>query len=200
MKQAFLNYSIKWITKYNPNYSEEQIEQLQYGLEGLYLTITKLIVISILSLILGIFKEMIIVLLFFNIIRYPAFGFHADRSITCLLFSATLFLALPYIMLHMTLTFPIKVFLTGLCLIAFALWAPADTPKRPLTNTRKRKIRKFASISFAIIYTIAIFTIKNTVISQLILAAFLIEGIMICPITYKIFHQPFNNYKKCISS
>ena len=44
MKNLFLNNSISFLKKYN-DYSEEEIEKLMYGLEGLYLTITKLVII-----------------------------------------------------------------------------------------------------------------------------------------------------------
>lgn len=195
MKQAFLNHSIKWITTYNPSYGEEEIEKLKYGLEGLYLTITKLVIIFLLSILLGIFKEMLIVLVLFNIIRYPAFGFHANNSVTCLLFSAVLFIGLPYLMTHIQLTLFTKLLLCGICLLHYIIFAPADTPKRPLTNVKKRQIRKLASIAIAIIYILVIVFLKENSLSQLILTALIIESIMINPLTYKLFHQSFHNYK-----
>ena len=78
MKEVFLTNSVKFITKYNKNYSEDDLDKIKYGLEGLYLTFTKLVIIALISLILGIFKEVVLVLIFLNIIRYPAFGVHAD--------------------------------------------------------------------------------------------------------------------------
>ena len=46
MKKNFLDKSISFITKYK-KYSKKDIEKLEYGLEGLYLTITKAIIIII---------------------------------------------------------------------------------------------------------------------------------------------------------
>lgn len=143
MKQAFLNHSIQMITKYNSSYNDEEIEKLKYGLEGLYLTFTKLVILAILSIILGIWKEMIIVLILFNIIRFPAFGFHANSSITCLLFSITLFLGLTYLMLHINIPLYGKILISVICLIDYILFAPADTPKRPLTNKKKEILEKY---------------------------------------------------------
>ena len=68
MKDLFLNSSINYIKKYN-DYSDTKIKQLKYGLEAIYLTVTKFIFILILSLILGITKEMLIYSLIYNIIR-----------------------------------------------------------------------------------------------------------------------------------
>lgn len=200
MKQAFLNNSIKLITKYNTNYNEEDINKLKYGLEGIYLTITKMVVIIGISAILGILKQTILTLILFNIIRYPAFGFHANSSITCLIFSTIIFIVLPYLMLYFEINAIIKCIIAMFCLINFILFAPADTPKRPLTNRKKRHIRKAVSIIFAIIFIITSLFIKDSTISTLILTSLLIETIMINPITYKCFNQTFNNYKTYISS
>lgn len=199
MKQAFLNHSIQMITKYNSEYNEEDIEKLKYGLEGMYLTVTKLIILVILSILLGIWKEMFIVLLLFNIIRFPAFGFHANSSITCLLFSSALFLGLTYFMIHVNINIYTKIIIETICFMHYIIFAPADTPKRPLTNKKKRYIRKFFSILLAIIFIVSSLLIKNDNISILILTALMIESIMINPITYKLFHQTFNNYKLYLS-
>ena len=64
MKEKFLDFSINLIEKYQ-NISEGDIPKLRYGLEGLYLTFTKMIVIFLLAIVLGIFKEILILLFFF---------------------------------------------------------------------------------------------------------------------------------------
>lgn len=60
-----------------PYYDDEKIEVIMYGLEGLYLTFTKLVVIFGLGLILGKITKILMLLLFYNIIRFSAFGLHA---------------------------------------------------------------------------------------------------------------------------
>ena len=76
MKNYVLDNAINIINK-KYNYDDIKIEKLRYGLEGIYLTITKAIVIFSIALILGIFKELLVFLLFFNILRFSAFGIHA---------------------------------------------------------------------------------------------------------------------------
>ena len=44
MKKLIINYVMNLIEK-NGNYNEEKLAIIKYGLEGLYLTITKLIII-----------------------------------------------------------------------------------------------------------------------------------------------------------
>ena len=45
MKKAIINACMKAITNNNPNINDEKLAEIKYGLEGLYLTITKTIVI-----------------------------------------------------------------------------------------------------------------------------------------------------------
>ena len=126
MKSLFLNSSINFLKKYN-DYSDDDIEKLEYGLEGLYLTITKLVVIFIASLILGIFKEVIEILIAFNIIRYFGFGVHAGKSSQCLITSLILFVIIPYVFLNITITKNIFLILGIIEIVSFIIFAPADT-------------------------------------------------------------------------
>ena len=99
LKEMFLDHSVSFLMKYQ-KYSDDELERLRYGLEGLYLTLTKLVVIVGLSFILHIFKEVIAILALFNIIRYFGFGIHAKRSIECLITSLIFFIVIPYLLLH----------------------------------------------------------------------------------------------------
>ena len=200
MKDLFLSNSIKLITAYNEKYSKNDIEKMKYGLEGLYLTFTKLVIIFLIAALLGYLKEILIMLIFFNIIRYPAFGAHANKSSTCLILSIILILGLTYITINIEFNTITKALIGLLCFMAFLLFAPADTEKRPLTNKRKRRIRKIASCIVALIYILLILFINNTIISNLILTALIIESLMINPIMYKIMGIPYDNYKKIIKT
>ena len=82
-----------------------------------------------------------------------------------------------------------------LCNICLLIYAPADTQKRPLVNTKKRKKFKFASFLYGIIYTVLIICLKNYSIVNYLLVGILEAVIMILPITYKAFNVPYNNYK-----
>ena len=73
MKQLFLENSMNFICKYQ-SISDYDKKKVKYGLEGLYLTITKMVLLTILALLLNMFKEFILVVVFFNVIRYTGFG------------------------------------------------------------------------------------------------------------------------------
>ena len=196
MKEVFLNHTMNFIASNQKDLNQEDKEKLAYGLEGLYMTITKLVIIFLIAFLLGFIKEFIITLIFFNIIRFPGFGFHASKSIVCLIASTLLILGLPYLFTNIEVSLTIKIILCIVSVITFIICAPADTWKRPLTNKRKRIIRKVVASSLAVIYSILIIVFNGYEISNLLMAALLIETILISPIMYLIFKEPYRNYKK----
>lgn len=194
MKQYFLDSSINLIKK-NKNYTDDEIEIIAYGLEGIYLTITKAIVIFGLALLLGIFKEVIYLLISYNIIRSQAFGIHASKSIYCLISSLTTFIGGAYLCIYLVIPFWLMIIISLLCIVFLFLYAPADTEKRPIVNKKKRIRFKVISVSLGIIYTILIIIFKGKFLSNYLLVGMFISVIMILPVTYKIFKMPYNNYK-----
>ena len=195
MKEKFLQGSMNFITK-NETLDEETKEKVAYGLEGLYISITKLLFLNLVALVLGFWFEFILSLVLFNFLRFFGFGAHANNSKTCLITSSILLVGVPYLLLHVTLPNYIIYSLCGLSIIIFILYAPADTEKRPLTNKKKRKIRKIMTVIVASIFTILIIFIQNHTIKMMLLSSLIIESIMVLPITYKILKIPYRNYLK----
>ena len=114
MKKKFLDGSIKMIRKKYPEYDEEKLEVITYGLEALYITITKTIVIFGLAFILGVLKETLLIILFYNIIRTTAFGMHATESWHCYVISGTLFIGMASLCKYVDINFYVKI-LKKLC-------------------------------------------------------------------------------------
>lgn len=194
MKARFMNNTIAFLQKYN-TYSKEDIEKLEYGLEGIYLTLTKLIILFFVATLLGVVKEFITLLLLFNIIRYTGFGFHAEKSYQCLIISSFCFLIIPIFFINIVLSKIIYIVICIFCIINFLLFAPADTIKRPLPNKKKRIIRKITTTIIGIIYSILSIVFYNHWVSAILISALIIQVIVINPLTYKILKQPYNNYK-----
>lgn len=195
MKEKFVNGCISIIQSNNPNISKKEILKMRYGLEGLYLNITKIIFIFLIAFLLGILKETLLLLLVFNIIRFVAFGVHAKRSIDCLISSTIFFIGFPLLCIHVTIPILIKYIIFIPLVALIGIFAPADTEKRPLKNKKKRIIYKVLSIIMAIIYMILSIVIKDNTISNYFIFALIIQIIVILPITYKIFGVSYNNYK-----
>ena len=194
MKTAFINKSINFLSKYN-NYSEEDKEKILYGLEGIYLTLTKLIIIFLLSFILGMIKEVLILLLLFNVIRYFGFGIHARKSIECLISSTLMFIVLPYIFLKLSLDKNVLLIISSISLISLIFFAPADTPKRPFYNKKKIMLRKIITLLIGITYLILSLIIKDNTFIILLQLSILLEAIAVNPITYMIMRQTYNSGK-----
>lgn len=195
VKKIIISNSIRTIRRYYPNYSDEDIEKIQYGLESIYLSLTKVIVILLLSIFLNIFKETIITLLLFNILRTTAFGIHASKSWICWVTSVPTFIGIPLICKYITFPTYILLIIASISLIHFILFAPADTVKRPLIRKKRRIIYKVLTVIIEIIYLAMIIICKNNFIQNCLSASMLIETILISPLTYKIFKMPYNNYK-----
>lgn len=195
MKKAFLNWSLSLIRNNKPNISSDELDEIRYGLEGIYLTFTKAIFISVAAYFLGIFKEMIIMLLFFNILRTTAFGLHAKKSWMCWLSSSIIFLLLPYISRYIIIPFYLKIILGILAIILMFKYAPADTEKHPLVNLKKRKIWKIMSVIDCSLMVLASLIIKNETINTLIFFAIYIQILLINPFIYKLFNLSYDNYK-----
>lgn len=195
MKRKFLNYTLTSIKQYYPEYDEVKLDELRYGLEAFYLSTSKMIIITALSIILGIFKEMVLMLLIFNILRTTGFGLHATKSWICLLSSSSIFLLLPMISRVIVIPDSVKIMLAIISIVCIWIYAPADTVKRPLIKKRKRDIYKFITTISCIILNITALIVKNATISNLIIFGIYTEIFLILPITYKIFHLSYNNYK-----
>ena len=139
MKNAIINSSMKILENNFPDYDETKLAELRYGLEGFYLLITKLVVIFGAAFVLGIFKEAIILLLLFNVLRLTGFGLHASKSWMCWIASSVIFLLCPYLCMHLNTTLVVLVTVASICWVIFLLYAPADTKNRPLVNEKKKK-------------------------------------------------------------
>lgn len=193
MKRLVVESCLKYIKKHN-DYSEDDMSMIRYGLEGIYLTISKVIIILILSLIIGIFKEVIIFLLLFNVIRSTAFGLHATKSYICLISSTLIFILVPYLCLYIDINNYIKSFLSIVCILYIYKYAPSDTVKRPIVNRKRRFIYKSLSTFISILYAFISLLINNSFISNTLIFSLVVECFMISPIIYKVFKLPYNNY------
>lgn len=194
MKKRFLAYSTGLIQKYYPETDNIKMEEYAYNLEAFYLTVTKMLVIIPLAILLGVIKELLLLLIFFNIIREQAHGLHATKSWICLLSSSLIFVGVPKLAKSIIIPFIIKILLDIIGLVLIGIYAPADTIKAPIIKAEKRKKYKIKSIIYTIFLIVLSLLIKDSTISNLIIFAIWIEVFLILPITYKIFHLSYNNY------
>lgn len=195
MKNKVLNKCMNSVKEKYPNYDQDKLLEIEYGLEVIYLSLTKTAVILGFAYILGVLKELVIVLLFYNLLRTTAFGMHAKKSIHCYLISISLFVGGAMLCKYIDINIYVKLILSILSFICMILYAPADTYKRPLINPKRRRIYKIISVMISFVYLVIIFVFKNNVISDYLFMGFLAASMMIHPVTYRVFQLPYNNYK-----
>ena len=200
MKNFIINSSMELLKKNFSDYSDEKLDELRYGLEGFYMLVTKLVVIFGLAFILGIFKEAIILLFLYNLLRVSGFGLHASKSWMCWISSSIVFIGCPYLCINLEIPLYILVLISIVCWINFLLYAPADTKNRPLINEKKRKRYKYFTLFTATIYIILLFYVKIPFMRNAIVCAMIIQSVLIHPMVYKLFRLPYNNYKSYVFS
>ena len=194
MRKKVVNKIVQYI-KTKKALSKDEEDIIIYGLESIYILVTKLFIISLVAYFLGIFKEYIIFLLIFNIIRTYACGLHATKSYICLIVSTITFVGLPYICMKMVIPFILKPIIGIILTIFIYKYSPADTYKKPIINKKRRRKLKVTSTIISIIYILLSLFTNNYISNSLIISIFL-EVILISPTTYKLFKLPYNNYLK----
>lgn len=196
MKQKILSSCMNTIKKSDLSYSNEKLEEIEYGLEAIYMMITKTVIIFTIAALLGVWRYLFIFFVIYTVIRMPSFGLHATKSIYCLLSSLLVFLLGMYTAIFIHIPLYIKTIVGIYCIIRMFQNAPADTEKRPIINPKRRAIYKFISTIIAIIFAFTSVLIKNNFISNSFIITLLIQVGMISPFVYKLFKLPYNNYKR----
>lgn len=191
------NYIVNNILNYldNKTYSITQKQEIKYGLEALYLTITKAIFIFGLALIFDKFLSTLLLVLLYSIIRQYSYGLHASRTINCLFASAFLFLLPTFVINSFKVAIDQHIFIAIFSLTLFSFYAPADTMKRPLINVSHRLKLKIKSLHIVVIYLILSFSINNSIVVNSLLYILILQSILISPALYWLLRQRYQNYK-----
>ena len=194
MRNVVMKYCMNLICE-SKDYDENKLAIIQYGLEGIYITITKTIIIFFIAFLLGILKELFIFMIFYSIIRMPSFGLHATKSRICLFSSMIIFFGMTYFSKIVIIPLSIKCSLGILTIVFMFKNAPADTEKRPIVSKIRRERYKFISTCLAIIMVFFSIIIKEQFIANALLFSLIIQNFMISPSVYRLFHLPYDNYK-----
>ena len=194
MRSKIINSIMEQIKKYN-NFDDIKLQEIKYGLETVYLTIVKTIIFIILAILLKTIKELLLFMLFYGIIRLTGFGVHAKKSLHCWISSILIFVIIPILIKYVTLNNYVIYLISIISIIILAIYAPADTPKSPLINKKKRIIYKVLTTLISLGYLITITLIKNKIIINTLLYSLLLECFLVTPFIYKLFGVSYKNYK-----
>ena len=194
MKNAFVNSSLNYLIKHNAC-NDKQVNIFRYTLESLYSLVTKTCVVLILAFFLKTFSITLTMLLLYSVLRGFAFGIHATKNLYCWIVTLLTYVIGSLIIKYFT--WPMEIiyicYVSGF--LALLLWAPADTPARPLLNKRKSLTNKIFSLGLTLIYVLCSFYLNSNNFYNIVSFILILETICICPLTYKLFKIPYNNYK-----
>ncbi len=193
MKNKIIN-SIMTNIKKNANYSNTKLIEIRYGIEALYLSITKFVVIIAINILFKTFKEFILFTLFYSLLKITGFGLHAKKSYQCWITSIPIFCIIPVLIKNCIVDNMLIIIFSLISLLIICLYAPADTEKRPIINKKKRLIFKLLTIFTATIYILIILFVKNGYVNQMLFYSLLLESLIINPLSYKIFGLKYKNY------
>ena len=145
----------KWISDKICSYcnvDKKNYQKMKYGIDIIYINISKTAVLIILSVILGIVKETLLLLSVFTCVRLSGFGYHSNNTIKC----------------------------TVIGIIGLR-YAPIETMKRPIGNSRKKFFKKITVITATCLFIVA-FCIGENVYRNIIIIGISLEAVMILPI------------------
>ena len=193
MKKKIIDKLIHFIIK-NKNSSEKDIKIYRYGLEALFNLIVKTSVVLIICLTIGTIKECLLLILFYFFLRLFAFGLHASNSIGCWLTTIPVYIGGSLFTKYIIISKYISIIIWFIYTLFAILWAPADTKKRPLIHAEQRKKLKLKSLLVFFSFCLILLLVNNQSIQNAIAFCMALEGICICPLTYLITGNKFNNY------
>ncbi len=194
MKSKFADSCINYL-KNNNACKEEEETKFKYVLESLFSYFTKITVVLLISFYTQTFNITIVTLLLYSVLRGFCFGIHASKNIYCWIITIFVYLAVPIAIKYLSFNTSLIISIYIIGFITICLYAPADTPSRPLINAKKRLMNKIISLVYMGIVTYLAFFFKNVILEEIVALVLLVNAVCINPLTYKIFKIPYNNYK-----
>jgi len=191
MKSFVVDFFMNIVVKDN-KYGEIKLKEIRYGLEGLYLNISKLIVFLIINALINNLWTSFLFILFFIPIKGTSYGFHAKTSLQCWTISAICFVGLPYLANYISINNSVIILLLIYIFFMFAFFSPADTPRKPILSQIIRFKLRMLSLIVVIIYSYLIFTFNS--LTNIIIFVLLFQCLMINPLTYLLFNVQYDNY------
>ncbi len=194
MKKKFVEKGYHFINKYK-ECNELETKKIKYGLEAIYNLVTKTVILFFVSLVLGVWKEYLLLIIVYSIARMYTYGIHAKSTILCWITSTTIYILGSLFVHYIILPNSVYYILWAISFISFFLWAPADTPAKPLIHPEKRRAQKFKACMVSILFLLLIIYVPDPLLINAICYCLIIQSICINPITYRITNTPFDNYK-----
>lgn len=180
---------------------DERAEVINYGLQLLIGEIPKFFILLLIAYLFGVLKLSLVVLLIVTPYRVVSGGAHFTTHIECIIATSLFYTGNALISQSLILNDTIKyiiIFITWIfSIITIKLYAPADTEAVPILRKKERKIKKILSYIVATIMLIVSAIVKDTIISNIVLIATILQTIALTPFMYKIARNKYG-YKEYV--
>lgn len=178
------------------HFSDKEIIKIEIGLTILLENITKAAIILLCAAWFDIFKITLIIVTTYAILRYFTFGVHALKSLNCTIVSLLQDVFIPLMIRGLYIDYKIMVVAALIFCILIKKFAPADTEKHPLYNTKTRlELNRKATIVAGLIFAFTVINVNHNA-AQWILLSELYVVVGISPITYKLLKRRYKNYER----
>ena len=169
-------------------------DKVQYCLDYLSASITKIVIVLAVGLVSGTLLEVAICMLSFGLLRQYSGGAHMGNSKSCLFVMLGIYYTA--IITSYLLTIP-EIVLLGMLILELAVicfYAPADTTKHPIIGVKHKKRLRIKSLLVFIIGLLIAVWHKD--FAEWIILSFFIQAVTLTPFAYKI----TNTQKKEVSN
>ncbi len=160
-------------------------DKIQYGLDFLSASITKIAAVLVVGIISGTFREVTICMISFGLLRQYSGGAHMGNSKNCLF----IMLGIYYTVIILSYFFNIpQIVLYGILVFVVAVifkFAPADTEKHPIVGVKHIKRLRIKSFLVLIIGSMFAIWYKDN-FAELIFLSFFIQAITLTPFVYRL--------------
>lgn len=175
------------------NVSNEQKEIMNFGVTRIIEDIPKILVIFIISYLLKILPFLLVSIIINFIYKSFIGGAHARTNILCLVLS-TMFFIFPCLLVKFITIPQYLLYIFYIVNLIFSSYiiikrAPADTEEVPiLKESKRKKLRIFASLSLGIVYILCFFVIKDIKIQSLVMINVFLINLNATKLIYKMLH------------
>lgn len=180
------NYMTDLIYETLPNVDPGRREIIEYGVYMTVSELVKIITVILISLAIGIFRQVLCVIVVFGVLRMLLGGIHSKSHLSCLITHSVIVfgvvaLSLIFMVDRLYLLIPVVPF----CYFTVYKYAPADLPQKPIKSQRQRKqLRAGGFILLTVLFTVAYYLDKPW--SSLILFTCFIQALFMTPFVYRI--------------
>ncbi len=187
---------VRYISVTFPEKDGEELDLIEYGLEGILMTIPKTIFIFTIAYFLDVFLPLLLSVFFFGLLRTFASGVHLKNSWTCLFFSSCVLFSITYAGIYIPMTLGIKAIMFLVAFVLLFKYAPADTEERPLVVPRiRRELKVYSLIVTGLMFIATMVLPGNHMVGNIIAWSVVTESVMTTPMVYFLLNRRYKNYE-----